>query len=279
MKREALIAAALAALGLPARSTLIVHDPALAVQHQTNHVVDFVKWAQTEAHEAKIQLDAAQTQINTLNTYRNTVTQLIRMGDPSQIRNLPGVRDVADLASSGQQLYQSYARLPQYFDPSQYQRDANGVLNSFQRPSWNGWTAPGGVYVPSTPWLYQFDTARWNSANQVQQWLDDIERDRQRLQAQRDQLTRLHDSATDAASQAKYAAQLANVNAALDQLDARAQQAVERGKIQQQKIAAGQAISESALREQAAALHLRQADTAFGNFPGGGVRQTVRWNP
>ena len=65
-------------------ATLPVVDYSHIAQDAGNEVVNLAKWAKTE-------VDAAQTQLNTLNTYENTVLQVARMGNPAALRNLPGV--------------------------------------------------------------------------------------------------------------------------------------------------------------------------------------------
>src|SRR5215469_5225265 len=82
-------------------STIVVWDPGNAAQNAANETVNFAKWVKTE-------LDTAATGLNTLHTYENTLVQLARMGDPAQLRSLPGISDVGALYNSGQQLMYEY---------------------------------------------------------------------------------------------------------------------------------------------------------------------------
>jgi len=74
-------------------ATMVVHDPVLMAKRSADEVVNFAKWAKTG-------VDAAQTQLNTLQTYENTVLQVVRMGNPAALRNLPVVGSIAALVSS-----------------------------------------------------------------------------------------------------------------------------------------------------------------------------------
>ena len=58
-------------------ATLPVVDYSHIAQDAGNEVVNLAKWAKTE-------VDSAQTELNTLHTYENTIIVLARMGDPSQ---------------------------------------------------------------------------------------------------------------------------------------------------------------------------------------------------
>src|SRR5262249_26342414 len=75
-------------------ATLPVVDYSHIAQDAGNEVVNLAEWAKTE-------VDSEQTELNTLRTYENTIIALARMGAPSQLRNLPVIRDVASVASTG----------------------------------------------------------------------------------------------------------------------------------------------------------------------------------
>lgn len=77
-------------------ATMVVHDPVLMAKQSADEVVNFAKWAKTE-------VDAAQTQLNTLQTYENTVLQVVRMGNPRRCetcRSLVPLRHWPALVSS-----------------------------------------------------------------------------------------------------------------------------------------------------------------------------------
>jgi len=84
-RRVAVVAAiALAALTVEARAmTTIVHDPGLTAKTAADEVVNFAKWAKTE-------VDAAETQVNTLRTYENTVLKWFDLVIPQRCVAFPG---------------------------------------------------------------------------------------------------------------------------------------------------------------------------------------------
>src|SRR5271165_1137090 len=77
-------------LNLSAKATLPVVDYSHIAQDAANEVVNFAKYAQTA-------IASAQTELNTLNTYENTVVQVARFGNPAALRKLPAVSTVAEL--------------------------------------------------------------------------------------------------------------------------------------------------------------------------------------
>jgi predicted ribosome quality control (RQC) complex YloA/Tae2 family protein len=239
----------------------IVHDP--------------IGWVLYSVREGMQYAKEAQTELNTYNTYSNTVLMVTRSGNPAQVRNLPGISEVSQLTSTGQQAYQSYARLPQYFSPTNYQANANTILSQFGQPAWNGWTTANGASVPLRQSAYQFDVSRWNVADQVLSLLQQNQAERQRLQAQRNQLQQQLTTATTDAETKKLHAQLDNVNAALAQLDARDQQAVAHGQQQQIKINAGQQVTRAATIEQRQAAEYQQVNQGLTALPGQGA--PVSW--
>jgi hypothetical protein len=162
-----------------AQATLPVVDYSHIAQDAASEVVNLAKWTKTE-------IDAAETQLNTLNQFESSVTQLARMGDPNQLRNLPGIRTVAELYGTAQQLQYEYQSWQRFLDPSRYQSDLNSILSSYQQPNWNGFTSMDGTRILPNMGQYQFDTARWNIANDAQDQLKKLEQQRQTLEKQRD---------------------------------------------------------------------------------------------
>jgi hypothetical protein len=138
-------------------ATLPVVDYSHIAQDAGNEVVNLAKWAKTE-------VDAAQTELNTLRTYENTIVQLARMGDPGQLRNLPVIRDVASVASTGQQIVYDYQRWKAYANPQNFQQDANSILSAYRQPSWSGFLTAGGVQINPSQTAFQFDIARFNTS-------------------------------------------------------------------------------------------------------------------
>src|SRR3974390_909078 len=105
-------------LAFSVHATDIVYDP---INHGTvigDHILDFAKWTKTE-------IDAAATQLNTLQTYENTVLQVARFGNPAALRNLPGVSTVGELYQMYGQLSRNVATAQALTNPSRYQSDMN----------------------------------------------------------------------------------------------------------------------------------------------------------
>src|SRR6266481_1778918 len=102
--RQILVAGMFLGLGFSVHASMIVYDPALHAQTAADHIVDFAKWAKTE-------VDAAQTELNTLQTYQQTLLYVARLGDPAALRSIPGVSTIAELYSMYGQLQQSYQQL------------------------------------------------------------------------------------------------------------------------------------------------------------------------
>src|ERR1700758_5566466 len=125
---------------LSTRATMIVHDPGLTAKTAADEVVNFAKWAKTE-------VDAAQTELNTLRTYENTVLQVARFGDPAALRSLPGVSTVAELMGMYGQVRQDYQQLQGLVNPGRYQSDLNYILSTYQQATWNGFTSMSGANI------------------------------------------------------------------------------------------------------------------------------------
>jgi hypothetical protein len=81
MKKSVFFLLASLALCRQSNATLPVVDYSHIAQDAGNEVVNFAKWTKTE-------IDAAQTQLNTLNTWENTVLQVARFGNPAALRSL-----------------------------------------------------------------------------------------------------------------------------------------------------------------------------------------------
>src|SRR5580765_3439818 len=88
-------------LALKANAGLPVIDYSHIAVSVGNEVVNFAKWAKTE-------VSAAQTQLNTLQSYENSLVQLSRMGNPAALRSIPGVSTIAELYGTGKQLQYDY---------------------------------------------------------------------------------------------------------------------------------------------------------------------------
>src|ERR1700758_1740917 len=127
----------------------VVYDP---INHATNigdEIVNLIKWSAT-------QVSTAQTELNTLNTYENTVLQVARMGDPAALRSLPGVSTVSELYQIYGQLSRDYISAQALLNPQRYRNDMNYILSAFQLPQWNGFNNSNGLPVLPAQGLFQF---------------------------------------------------------------------------------------------------------------------------
>src|SRR5262249_4535003 len=208
MKKSLFALFALSALSGQATATLPVVDYSHIAQDAGNEVVNLAKWVKTE-------VDAAETQLNTLRTYENTVLQVARMGDPAALRNIPGVSTVAELYQLYGQLSRDYVTAQALLNPQRYEADMNYILRSYQLPQWHGYTASNGLPVLQAQGLFQFPTASWNVANNAQQELKTLDDQRQRLQRQRDEALRSLQNATTQSDVQKYHAVIDSLNAAI----------------------------------------------------------------
>ena len=189
------------------------------------------------------------------------------MGDPAQLRNLPGVSDVAALYSSGQQLMYEYQSWQRYFSPQNFQYDMNSILSSYRLPTWNGFTTQSGVLVTPLPANYQFNTARWNIANDAQQQLAQLEQQRQKLEKQRDQaLSSLQSATTDSEVQ-KYHAIVNGLNGALADVSARANELAHQVALKGQQLNAGQQVYQASQAERQAADAYHAIDMDLSALP------------
>ena len=162
MKKQIVSLLVLTGLAFQAGATLPVVDYSHIAQDAGNEVVNFAKWAKTE-------VDQAQTQLNTLQTYENTVLQVARFGNPAALRSLPGVSTVAELYQMYGQLSRNVATAEALMNPQRYQADMNSILAAYQLPRWNGFTASNGLPVLPGQGMFQFSTGSYNIANNAQQ--------------------------------------------------------------------------------------------------------------
>jgi hypothetical protein len=204
-------------------------------------VVNFAKWAKTE-------VSAAQTQLNTLQSYENSVVQLARMGNPASLRSIPGVSTIADLYGTGKQLQYDYQ-------------------------SWQGYT-----YAP-VQGSYQFDTALWNITNDAQTQLKTLEQQRQRLEQQRDIANQAIQSGGDQSTVQKNNAALDAINGALAEVAAQEQSVLHQVQIKQQQIQSGQNVYQNAITEQRFQQSRASVDAGLTGLPMQNYDTPARWRP
>jgi hypothetical protein len=233
-----------------------VVDYSHIAQDAGNEVVNLAKWAKTE-------VDAAQTELNTLRTYENTVVQLARMGDPGQLRNLPVIRDVASVASTGQQIVYDYQRWKAYANPQNFQQDGNSILSAYRQPSWSGYLAAGGVQINPSQTAFQFDIAKFNTSTQAEQQLEALEKQRLTLIQSRDATLQQIQSATDESTVQKLHAALDGINSGLAEIGSREAAINDETTYKAQQISAAQAVTNTAQAERLQASQASVADREF----------------
>jgi hypothetical protein len=255
MRKQILIMLALRLLARNADATMPVVDYSHIAQDASNEVVNFAKWTKTE-------IDAANTELNTLRTYENTVLQVARMGNPAALRAIPGVSTVAELASVGQQLQNDYMAWKNYTNPQNYQATFNSILSTYKLPTWNGFGGAAGQIAPSQT-AYQFPVSSWSIANQASQGLAKLEAQRKDLEVQRDEVLRALQSATTASDVAKYHGALDGINGALASISGRETALHNQTLYNNQEVQAAQQVSQAAQTERMEASSMNAADQEF----------------
>lgn len=269
-QKQMLLAVALAFLASNVEATMIVHDPGLTAKTAADEVVNLAKWTKTE-------LDAAQTELNTLHQYEQEVLYLARFGNPAALRSLPGVSTVAELYSMYGQLQQDYRQLQSMTNPRSLQYSYNSILNAYQQPSWNGFQSLNGTSISPNPGLYQFPTSDYNIGVNLTQQLDQLEEKKKQFTQQRDAALQSLQSATTASDVQKYHASLTALNAAIADVNQSEQQLYNRGRIQQSQNASAQQIYRASHAERQAAAAYQGIDQDLSALPVGDFHQGARW--
>jgi hypothetical protein len=226
----------LALASMSARATMVVIDPTKLAQDAGNEITNLAKWTKTE-------VDAAQTEINTLKMYENTVLQVARMGDPAALRNLPVVGTIAELAGSGQQLLREYNQIQALTNPQNLKGNLSAVQSAYGLGNWN----------PLAPGAYQFPAASYQVSQTVQDQMAELEKQRQTLEQKRDQTLQAMQSATDQSTVQKLTGALVGVNGAIAEMGAREQALAQKSQLQRQQLEAGQAVQRQQITETTAA--------------------------
>lgn len=247
MKTQIIVASVLVTLASNVRATIIVHDPYHMAQDAVHEVINIVKWAGT-------QVKTAETSLNTLRTYENTVLQVARMGNPAALRSLPVVRDIAELYGTGQQAIYQYQQLRSMTDPKNLQYQLGSVVSVYQLQGYNSLG------------YYQFPSASYAVSQSVQEQMTELEKQRQRLEQKRDALLQSLQSASTASEVAKYHVALDSVNGALSEVSARANELAQRAQLQQQQLNAGAAVQRQQMTERSAATFGSDVNTGMDSI-------------
>ena len=249
----------------------VVYDP---VNHATavgNEVVNLAKWTAT-------QISTAQTELNTLRTYENTVLQVARMGDPAALKSLPGVSNVAELYQIYGQLTTDYQRIQALTNPSTFEADLNSILATYKQPPWKGFTAANGVTVLPNQGAYQFATSNYNVAANVQQQITQLDQKKQALSQQRDAALQALQSATDQSTVQKQTAAVTALNGAIADINQSEAQLFSQARLQESQNAAAQQIWRRTQEEQVQAQDYQTIDAGLNGLPVGQMNgQPVLW--
>jgi hypothetical protein len=265
--KKVLVVGFLCSIALGAQATLIVNDPTLNAQTAGNQLVDLAKYTQTA-------IASAQTQLNTLATYENTVLQVARFGNPAALRNIPGVSTVAELYQMYGQIQGVYAKGQALMNPSGYQSNLNSILSTYQLPNYSGYTAANGLPMLPGQGMFQFPVSSYNIAQNTQQQLEVLAQKRQQLQQQRDQALSLLQSATDASQVAKYKASVDALNASIAEVSQLQQELMHQTAVQNQQLQAGHAVYQASQTGQIGSSIFRAADQEM-QLPSNSFHQTV----
>ena len=241
-------------------ATLPVVDYSHIAQDAGNEVVNLAKWVKTE-------VDAAQTQLNTLNTYENTVLQVARMGNPAALRALPGISTVAEMVEVYGRLSRNYATVQGLLNPQRYQNDLNYILGAYKLPRWNGFNTASGLPVLPAQGLFQFSTGSWNVANNAQQQLTMLDQQRQKLQQLRDQALTSLEAATTVSEVQKNHAALDSLNAAIAEVSQGEQELYHRTALEIQQLEAGKQIYNASQAELNRAAEMTGFDRELLSIP------------
>jgi DNA integrity scanning protein DisA with diadenylate cyclase activity len=223
-------------------------------------------------------INTANTSLNTLHTYEQTVLQVARLGDPAALRNLPGVSTVAELYQMYGQLSRNVETTQALLNPQRYQSDMNFILSGYNLPNWNGFQTSSGLPVLPGQGMFQFQTGTWNVANNAQQQLATLDQQRQRLQQQRDAALSSLQSATTASDVQKYTAVVQALNAGIAEVAQAEQELNHRTAYQTQQLQSGQQIFNTSQAQAQQAADYQTIDAGLNGLPMGSFRQPVYWN-
>lgn len=272
MIRQILVTASVLLLALPANATMIVYDPILHAQTLGDQIVDFAKWAESEIQEA-------ETSLNTLNTYENTVLQVERMGDPKTLTaNLPGIQNIQTLAAIYQQAQKDVTDLAALSNPGNISATANQILQTYKQPLLTSFTASNGVTVGPAQSLFQFQAANYNVATNSQQTIATLNQQLQTLSQQLAAATSAMQAATTQSAVQKYQATISGLHASIDAVNGAIQQAKLSAQFQTQQNNSAEQITRSAEAQVIQASDYKAIDEGLNGLPLGNLNGPVLWN-
>lgn len=248
----------------------VVYDP---INHATNigdEIVNLIKWSAT-------QVSTAQTELNTLNTYENTVLQVARMGNPAALRSLPGVSNVAELYQIYGQLTSDYQEIQSLTNPQNFQANFNSILATYKQPPWNGFRSANGLNIQPNQGSFQFPVSDYNVAANVQQQLTQLDQKKQVLTQQRDTALQSLQSATDQSTVQKFHSIVTALNGAIADINQSEQQLFNQARLQQTQNVAAEQIYRAAQKEETQAADYQAIDQGLNGLPLGNLQTPVLW--
>jgi hypothetical protein len=123
---------------------LPVIDYSHIAQDAVNQVVNYAKYA---AEYAK-QVEQYSTQ---LSQYESQLLSIARYGDPAALRNLPAIRNIAELEQIYGQFRQDIVDINQLATPNNLKTNAEQILNQYRLPSINGMGGTGSALQSMFP--------------------------------------------------------------------------------------------------------------------------------
>jgi hypothetical protein len=265
-----IIALSVFAFCVSANAYDVVYDPINHATNIGNEIVNLIKWSAT-------QVSGAQTELNTLNTYENTVLQVARMGNPAALRSLPGVSNVAELYQIYGQLTIDYQEIQRLTNPQNFQANLNSILATYKQPAWNGFRTANGINIQPNQGSYQFPVSNYNVAANVQEQLTQLNQKKQVLTQQRDAALQSLQSATDQSAVQKFHSMVTALNGAIADIGQSEQQLFNQGQLQQTQNVAAQQIYQAARKEQTQAADYQVIDQGLNGLPLGNLQTPVLW--
>ncbi len=258
--KQAIASVTLLSFAFSANATLVVVDPAKIAQDAANEVVNFSQYLTTE--------------INTLNTYINSVTALARYGNPSTYTSqIPGITQVAQLANSGMQLMQDYKTVQSLINPQRYEATVASIMAAYQQPNFTGMTSAYGVTTSLNQGSVQFQSSQYAISQQIQYLITEIENQKQNYQNQLSAATTAMQGCTDQSGVQKYQTAINSLHAAIAELNAREAQLNAQAALLQQRNQAAQSVYGAVQRTQASAYFQQSAESSLNAAFGVSVPQ------
>jgi hypothetical protein len=243
--------------------TTIVYDP-------INHGTNIVNEVTNLGHWVATQLSAAQTSLNTLNTYEQTVLQVERMGDPKTlVANLPGVQNLQTLEQIYTQGVKDVSDWAAFVNPQSWKLTADQILQIYGQPGLSTFTSSNGLKIGTAQSLFQFNVTNYNALESAKQT---VTRLTQQLQTETKDLataTSAMQSATTTSAVQKYQSTIASLHASIDTTKAALQAAELSLKLQTEQTNTAQRITQAAQAQATQIADYKVIDQGLNGLPMG----------